>query len=310
MPKPLLVSILAGVLSFSACYLSASNLFPSVLLLHFSAAPLFACAFLYGRRGVSLATGTALAVSLVSAAPTIAVFYATSIAAPAWVAGVLAVRRLEEPTPTAWYPVSKLLVWLTVYAAARVLVAGLLHAGEEGGFQAEVQKAVQEVLTQLPPEAVVNAKGLIGLFPYLIPVSGGWSWVLLFWFAAWFAHFVLKSYRLGMRSEFSLRFFLLPNWLLLLIAATAGASLVLQGEGQFVALIMTLILLLPYFLLGIMYIHSLTRPWPARWLVLTFVYLLMFKLWPILVVAILGIILHAHSISRHWLNPGDASGNS
>lgn len=308
MSKPLPVSALAGALSFAAFLISVSGLFPSILLMHFAAVPLFAAAFVYGARGVSIAAAVALTAALAPGSAGVWSAFATSIALPAWFAGLLATRRTDIPGPTPWYPVSKLIVWLSIYASLRVLMVSLLHADTPGGFQGAVEKTVQSVLVQMPAEAIANASGVIKLFPYLIPISEGWSWVLLIWFAAWFSHFVLHSYRLGVRSEFSIRFFLIPNWLLMLVAGTAGASLLSTGEAQFVALIVTLILLLPYFLLGIMYIHSLTRPWPARWLVLTFFYLLLLKLWPILLVALLGIILHAHSISRHWFTPGGASG--
>ncbi|HEY4136705.1 MAG TPA: DUF2232 domain-containing protein [Alphaproteobacteria bacterium] len=279
----------AGAILYLATFLDAPA---GMVLAYLALLPLFAAGLGLGPRGGFVAAGTATV--LVGAASTglFGIVFALVYALPA--AGLTRqalLRRGDANDDDAWYPLGRLLAWLTIYGCG--LFAALALAGGESQIAAmtgEIESVMGQVLpTDQNPQVAELMKAVAGYFPAIII----FSWTIMVIANAAIAQSLLARSRHSRRPAPRYAAVELPSWYASATAAVAAAALVTPwmdlGALTFVARNAALAMLVPFFLVGLAVVHVWTRRWPARGVTLTGCYLLLLVFgWPVLLVAGLG----------------------
>jgi hypothetical protein len=155
------------------------------------------------------------------------------------------------------------------------------------------------------PELWAKAEQLMTQFPFVIFGIMGWVQILMFYAFAQLTNFTLKSYDLQCRSHMRLTRFM-PSLFILaamliagLVSFSAAPNWQVAGKSAFI------ILLLPYFLMGIAQMHEKAKHWPNAPLWLFSIYTItILVFWPVLWFIASGLYEQAKFLSNRSVLPG------
>lgn len=293
MSKNLLMAV-AGGLTSVILYLSTFFGIPGGLFLaYFSALPLFVVGLSLGLMAGTTATGAAFVLALAVTEATVIALYAVVLAIPSLLLVRMALLTRKSPGGDAkWYPPGQMICWLTGYGAVVFVITAFMAGGGQDGLEGTIRETIAAALKALiqgmdPSKAEATAQMTATYFPAILMAS----WLITMVVNAVLAQNILVRLKRNIRPALSLLDLRLP----LGLAGAVLAALViwrLTGPGLvgFVSLNLALIMLVPYFLLGLAVVHAISRPWSARTPILVTLYLIMvFIGWPVIVVAALGI---------------------
>lgn len=299
MEKRQLISIAAG-LGAAALFILPFVIGAGLLFLFLPLLPLFMIGFGMGTKLFLLAAIAATLTVMTLASSGAGVFFLIFLMVPALLLIRQSLLWRTNPTPPVagsapereWYPLGFAVTELVLYIAGVFLLAALYYALRTGGgLEAVFAESLAESFREMEPEYRHVMEQLVARRIYAVFASGAWIWVLVICTMAYLAHRILREWRRNIRPSFSLLPFDLPFWLLGLLTLAGVASLVGSPQSLFIGKTLLLLLLLPFFLHGMALLHEVSRPWPARALILLMVYfLLLAQLWPALLIACAGVI--------------------
>jgi hypothetical protein len=251
------------------------------------------------RAGLAAAVAGSLFVALVFT-PAGGFAYAASVALPAWWYGYLALLARTEGEVTQWYPLGRLLLWISGISAALTLVAAMLLGGDYDAFVAAFARVVEVIqsinpdsLKGLSPEAQAKsatelAQLLAIVAPPISAAVGVAIAVLLLWVAA---KVTQASGRLP-RPWPDLAATTLPPAAMGLLGAGVVASLVLDGFAGVGVRSLAAAMVMAFALQGLATLHVLTRGVGGRVGILSAVYVTLVVLpgWPVLLYAVIGLL--------------------
>lgn len=292
MARDLAIAAGGGVAS-AALYLATLLNVPGVLILAYLALmPMFVVGLGWGTNTAAVAALVATAAIAGGASPTVGLVFALVYAAPTAVMVHLALRsRLAPDGRTAWYPVGRLVSWLTVYACGSFALLALI-TGDSG-----VQEAARQIETILgsvlpieqSPQVAVLARAIAGYFPAIVI----FCWLIMMLVNAVLAQIALERVGRNLRPAPQASAIELPSWFTTATVAGAAAALIapaldLTALG-FAARNTALAMLGPFLLVGLSVVHVWARQWPARMAILIGVYALLLLFgWLAVLVAGLG----------------------
>ncbi len=197
-----------------------------------------------------------------------------------------------------WYPIGRLLTWLTFMGAGFLCMAIFMAAGEEGGIREQAktaliaffggQERIEEML--LLTRSAITVDEYISAVAASLPAVAAISVVLHIAANAGIAQRILTRQGHAIRPSPSLRDLSFPLPLDLALALSAALSL-MPGEAGFVGASLTAMFMMPYFLLGLVVVHAISTRWPGRGLFLAVFYLAMFVISALVIlVAIFGLL--------------------
>ncbi len=252
--------------------------------------PLMMVGFAQGARQTRIACGIACIMIGAIAGLEDAVFFACFFALPVYyfVQRALFWRGAEQART--WYPTLTVICEITIMTAAYFMV--LAFATEaHGGLKALVQNSSESF--RLPdPEIAVEVKQTVDGWGFGILAGAGWFWVVLLYALAVLSNAIVRSKRLALRPSLALETHGLSGWLLFLVALSGLFAIAGQGMDRYTAQAVFLLLLLPYFLCGVAFVHlySIERQLYARRLWITCFYVaLVFGRWPALPLIAIGL---------------------
>ncbi len=182
---------------------------------------------------------------------------------------------------------------LTIAAAATLMIMALA-TGEQGGLQAMIPHGLGESFKDVDPDFAAKAQQIFNEWSFALFAGIGWIWILTIYAIAVLANTLLKLKDYALRPSLALETHGLPGWLLLLVTLSGMLAMVGQGVERFTAEALFLLLLLPYCLAGIAFVHlfSVQRQLHFRRLWITCFYVaLIFGRWPILAMIAIGLYL-------------------
>lgn len=253
--------------------------------------PLFLTAFKNGITSLFYACFAAAALALMLAQGQGLLFYLGFIGLPA---------LLLAPGALAGVPAGTLLTDLAFYTA--LANAGFVgHMVSRGGIEPVVAEALRQGFTQADPAVQAAVDQLAGHWAFLVVGASAWWWMLLV-----YVHAVLALWLVRLREpvtapvNLGLRPFTLPLGLLGVLFVCAGGSFVTDANLAFGAKVLFIILLFPYFLLGVSEVHQRVHAWPHRGIVLFLLYFFTLSQgWPALVLACIGVFQQLKALTRH-----------
>ncbi len=294
MKKTALIAIGGGGLSAAA---SMAGLFGSpggFLLAYLAPLPVLMVGLSLGPAAALVAAVTGMAGVGLLGGITSAGVYGGMHAFPSWLLVRQALTRAagQGKPATGWYPVGSVLCGLTVVGAA-IAVATVFAGRGEAGIEETVKTLLETALSMAAP-TLGDANRQI-FVSYLAPMFVGMTavtWLLMMTVNGVLGQGLLARRGWALRPTPRWSDLTLPDWMSWLLVGAAAVAVFGSGDVEYVARNLVMIFAAPFFFLGLAVVHILSRPLPARGLVLAafYVALVLFLLFVGVAVAGLGII--------------------
>lgn len=306
MSKTLPAALLAGLLS-SGLFMVVFALGLGFLFLFLPTLPLLTL----GLRGqfstALLASFLASLIIGLAAGPASGVLYLLTLGLPSWHISRQSLRwKVDEGGQPRWFPLGAVFTSLSLAACTLIALMTLFYATQPENLPQLLSQNVQEAFSELRDDYGEVIDMLAGSGSFLIFSTTTWLWGLALYGHAWLVNRALVRKRLQQRPDFALTSFLLPTWMLSLLIIAAFASMAGGESLSFLGKSVLLILLFPYFLLGVSLMHETSKTWPNRGFLLFFIYVAIFaQFWPALILSGVGL---WHQIKRlSWAGTSSTS---
>lgn len=287
--------IAVGAGAFSALlYLSVILGQPSAMLLAYLAQlPLFAVALGMGGLASLTATGSAAVIVAGLGGAIAGLLFLVASGLPVMVIGRQALlSRQNEEGQTEWYPLGRLVTWMVGIGAGGFLVIGIALALTSDGLEGSVRSFLGDALTRMlgSGEEADRERILDVVVPWF-PAAVVVSWLIMLTINAALAQGVLSRFGRNLRPSPELADIELPQTMTFALGLAGLAALIGPAALGFLGRNLFLILLVPFFFLGLGVVHAVARKYAAqRPLILVAAYAAMIVLgWPVALVAGLGL---------------------
>ncbi len=274
--------------------------------------PLYFAGLSSGALAAAIGAGIAGVASMALTEPAVGAFYVLVVGLPAVGLSYLLLLNRDSAAPddtiiVEWYPAGRVLSWLTLAAASLFLITVMGTLDDEGGLRGRAR----EMFVQMaPPEQLqatidrlqvdVNGEELIEFAASTLPTALVVYLSVLAAINAGLAQFIAVRTGQALRPSPAIKSMTLPPGLDIVLALCIALSLI-PGEAGFIGASMAFIVMTPYFLLGLVVIHVISRHWPGRGFLLTLFYLVMFLI-PAMafLIAALGLTEQCFGVRRRY----------
>lgn len=296
--------LVSGLLYFA--FVSGSPGYPIIAFL--TPLTLMLAGLALGLNAATIAAAAGLLFALAFAKFSLAALYALIYILPALVVTQRAL--LSRPLPSGdieWYPPGHLLGWLTAIALGLLAVSEIWSPGVVGGMSGAVEEQFRLTIERFTtanadPQVIAMLESVRPMIPY-VPAVSITFWLILIITNAVMAQGILVRRGSNSRPSPSLLDLKLPRWPAIAIAIAAVASL-LPGSIGIIGQNAAIILAMPFLLLGLSVVHSLSPRWTGWGIVLVLFYLILVLLqWPVILVVGLGLVEHGIGLKRRWRRP-------
>ncbi len=299
MNRKSLFALAAGVAS-ALLYLSILSGSPGAFVLaYFSQTPLFLAGLGLGVAPAAIACGIAL-VGLVAATQiaTAALFVLLTALPVVYVVRQALLSRQDAAGQTEWYPPGLILAGLTAYGLVLLAAAAIYYAGVPGGLEAAARHYLEGVLQVSGGADKEGVASTIDLVARFIPGTVIGSAAIMVAINATIAQGALSKTGHALRPTPPYHRVALPAWPGFALPVAIAAAFV-PGWVGFLGGNAAVIVAVPFALVGLAVLHSVSRRWPARGLALGFIYLTTVLLgWPAILVAGIGVVDHWSPLRR------------
>jgi Predicted membrane protein (DUF2232) len=275
----------------------------SLILVYLAQLPLFVVGLWLGTGASGLA-GLVTALILAGAGNLLS---ATVFAALNVIPVVLLVRqsllaRTGSGNALEWYPPGLLTAWLTGLGLAAA-AATLAFFGGPHGMQAALREVLASALDRRFDEITPEYDELLALVAFILPAIVATSWMAMTATNGCLAQGLLARFGASWRPSPDLAALGLPVWIPVLLALAAGAMFI-GGTARFLGVNVMIVLAVPFCLAGLAVLHTVARrfPRPAITLVTFYVLAAVFG-WPLLLVAVLGLLDAPLGLRRRFAQP-------
>ncbi len=270
--------------------------------------PLFMAGLGLGWPAAALgaASGTVL-LGMIGGASSALLYLFTHGAVPVIIARQALLSR-QVANGTEWYPAGHLAAWLSGYAALAILIAAMVFFQDALTILKETEAyyiAFLESWMKAPADPIMRDE---------ISTFVGWSfgamaggWMIMMIVNGTLAQGVLVRMGRNRRPSPKLADFNLPIWLLGGLAA-ALLAMWLWRDGAAFGRAWLIVFALPFAIRGLATVHTLSRPWSARTLILAAFYTLLVFLFPWSVAALAGLGVVEQLIQYQRRPPGADKG--
>jgi hypothetical protein len=298
MLKYSLTAVLLGGLS-ALLYLSVIVTPGGVIMASFTQTPLFIAGLSLGLPAALMATAVA-SVSVMTAGGLLGgIVHALVNALPVLILLNRALLSRRAPDGSVeWYPPGLLVAWLSGLAAVTLGVLLTILAMGQDGMAGSVHRQIDLILPMFGP----NQESLRPLFEIVAPILPAIivaAWMLVTMANGAIAQAITTGMRRALRPALKIAETELPNWLAIALVIAAGVVLLGHGLIGTIAANATVILLVPFVVLGLAVVHLATRGVRARGFLLGGLYAVTAILtWPLIVIIALGLIEQGFGLKR------------
>ncbi len=288
--NPIVISIVGGLLSATLSVLHLFS-FPALIFLsYFSALPLFLIGLGLGLRPLYGATLVASLTVLAFEGPLMGIeFLVGSVLGPVFLVNRALLHR-KTSSGKNWYPASLLLRDIT-------LIAGLIMVIGLGLYlyfiqSIDVRALIKVILETFDPQKhMQNGEALLQTMFTLLPGFFAFSWFLMMLFNGTIAQGILVRQKRNLRPSPTLGELETPKSFLIALGVSLALSFVGLGALELLGKNAALVLILPFFLVGLGVVHRWLHKFTYASFALALFYLLLILLfWPAFFVIVLGIL--------------------
>lgn len=293
MTRDRLIAVGGGLLC-ALLYLSVmSGSAGAIFFTYLSQLPLFLIGLSLGLTPAIIACVVAAGAIAVGANFAAAGLFALLSAAPV----LILVRQGLQSQPGArggaveWYPPGRLLSWLTGYGLVLFAITLVALLGSEDGIEGAARAYVEATLgTMVAGAGDPRFEHIIQSFVRYFPAIVVTTWLIMVVVNAALAQNVLTQLKRNRRPSPKFADLELPGWMTTGLAVVLLVSLV-PGQIGVTGQNAAIIIVLPFFFLGLAVIHAVSHRFGARRLFLLAIYVILILFgWPIIVVAGVGVV--------------------
>ena len=298
MPKDTLIALGAGVLAALAATAFLSRAPGALMLVYFADLPLFMAGFAFGPQAAAIGGAAGFMTAGLIGGGLAAGIFGIMQAIPVW----LVVRQLLLQRPAAvagsagphgqieWYPIGDTLCWLTFFAAAMLVVMTLTSLTGDQGLSVLISTNLDEILKGLAPHwDEEHRASMVAVIVPMFPGAIGVSWLVMTIVNATLAHGILTRLKKILRPSPTYAALDLPQWISWPLVLSALLALLGSGEMEYTGRNLAMILVVPFFFLGLAVVHTWARRVTYSGMVLAAFYLvLVLSGWATIVVAGVG----------------------
>jgi hypothetical protein len=200
--------------------------------------------------------------------------------------------RTDAAGTTEWYPLGRLVAWLVGMGAGALVLAALAMAFFADGIEPVLRGTLGLMLERFMSTATeAERQRLLDMVVPWFPAAVIMSWLTMVAVNAALAQGVLARFGRNLRPSPELADIELPQLMTVLLGLAGAAALIGPDGVGFLGRNLFLILLVPFFFLGLGVVHAIARKYsPQRSFILVAAYAAMIVLgWPVALVAGLGL---------------------
>ena len=305
MVRPGLVgaAVICGMLAAGPYVLVLTGSAGSMILIYLAQLPLFAAGLWLGTGACALAgLVAALVLAGTGSLLTAGVFAALNVFPVVVLIRQSLLARTAPGDVVEWYPPGLLAAWLT--GLGLVAVAGMLvFLGGPQGMEGALREVLAPVFDRRGEEFAPEHNELLASIAFILPATVATSWMAMTTTNGCLAQGLLARFGASWRPSPDLAALSLPAWISMVLAVAAAAILA-GGTARFVGVNVMILLAVPFCLAGLAVLHTLARrfPRPTVTLVTFYVVAAVFG-WPLLVVALLGLLDSPLGLRRRFAQP-------
>lgn len=292
------VTLCGALGAFPYLIAAASGSPGSMILVYLAQLPLFAAGLWLGVGASALAGLAALLILAIASGLVATVVFAGLNAVPV----VMLVRqsllaRTGAAGTAEWYPPGLLAAWLTGLGLAAAGAAIVMLGGPEG-IEAALAGALAPAFGHKPGEGE-----FLGFAAFVLPSMLAISWMIMTATNGSLAQGLLARFGANWRPSPDIAALELPRWIPALLAIAAVAA-IFGGMARFLGVNVMIVLAVPFCLAGLAVLHTVVRRFsrPAMLLVVFYVLAALFG-WPLLLMAVLGVLDSSLGLRRRLAPP-------
>jgi hypothetical protein len=284
------VSVVCGVLAAGPYLLVLTGSTGSMILVYLAQLPLFAAGLWLGTSASASAGFVATLILAGAAGLSAAGLFAALNVVPV----ILLVRqsllaRTGPGNAVEWYPPGLMTAWLTGLGLVAAAVTFVFLGGPQGA-QGALREALAPALDRHLGEILPELDELLVFVAFILPGIIATSWMVMTVTNGTLAQGLLARFGASWRPSPDLAALGLPKWIPMLLAFAAAATL-LGGTARFIGVNVMIVLVMPFCLAGLAVLHTVARRFPRPAVTLVAFYLLAgFLGWPLLLIAVLGLL--------------------
>ncbi len=297
------VTVACGALAAGPYLLVLTGSTASMILVYLAQLPLFAAGLWLGA-GASASTGlvAALLVAGLGSLPAAALFAALNVVPVVLLVRQSLLARRGPGDAVEWYPPGLMAAWLTGFGLVAAAVTFVFLGGPQG-MQAALREVLAPALDRRLGEVTPELDELLAFVGFILPGIVATSWMVMTASNGSLAQGLLARFGASWRPSPDLAALGLPMWIPVLLAF-AGAATLFGGTARFIGVNVMIVLAVPFCLAGLAVLHTVARRFPRPAVTLATFYLLAgFLGWPLLLIALLGLLNSPLGLRRRFALP-------
>ena len=298
-----LLAIGGGVVSTIIYVLAGHGAFGGMLLAYFAPLPVLAVGLGLGATAGAVSSIAATLIMLVVGGFMAAAVYALMNAIPAIILLRQAMlSRTNDQGDQEWYPAGNLIVAASTIAALMFTIGAFWFASTPIGLEDTVRTFVANLVQQMAPHIPSEQmEPMVQMISRILPGFIGASWLIMIVINGALAQGVLVRFGRNLRPTPSLISMEFPQWFPILAAIAAAMAAILPGALGFFGQNLLIILIAPFFFMGLAVVHAVCRNRASSTVLLvTFYALLTIFGWPAIIVVLLGLIEQWAGLRRRF----------
>ena len=309
MKRGVLIALSGGLASVVFYLAFRTNAAGALILTYLTPLPILLVGLSKGLHFGVIAAALAITIILFTTGPVATSLYCILVAVPV----VIIIRQFLINRPAEafgqieWYPPGLILSWLTAYGIILITAVTIYFSGDEGGISGISKHLLNEafaIVMNVNPSINTPIDRIAAFLPgMLISV-----WLLILILNATLAQNFLSKIGYSKRPPPLYREIELPQWLTIGLALSILLSFA-SGVSSEIGRNSAPLLSIPFFLLGLTVIHTLSRRVSARGLVLVGAYILLVVVgWISAIIVLLGVLEQWVSLRSKFAQPKQNSG--
>ncbi|MBI1778791.1 MAG: DUF2232 domain-containing protein [Proteobacteria bacterium] len=273
----------------------------AMLLAYLAQLPLFVAALGFGTMAGAAASGAGTLVVALAGGLLAGMLYLLVNGVPVLVMSQRALLSRETAAgEREWYPPGLLLAWLTALGAGAFILVGAILALGQSGLEDSVRSFLSGGMERIASGAAEDDRArLVDLIVPWFPAAVVGSWIIMVTINGALAQGLLQRFRRNLRPAPDMAAIALPPAMMAALGVSLVAWLIADGALGFIGRNVAVIMLVPFFFLGLAVVHAFARASRFRpWLLVSAYGSILLFGWPVVLVAVLGLFEQGMGLRR------------
>jgi hypothetical protein len=262
-----------------------------LILAYFSLLPVLLVGLSQGPRSTTIATVSGIVCAILLTNIFQGGLFGISVALPGWlIVRYVLMTQTTQSNSTNWLPIGEVLARLVAFGGIILVLSAITYFDSPGGLPKSIETFLDKMISArfqfgVAVDRQLIVERLVPLFP-AVTVS---SWVLMTLVNSLLAQSILIKASINLRPTIYYSKITVPEWIYWAIVGSGTLALIGSGSFEYIGRNLSVILAIPFFLVGLSVIHTMARQLRSPGVVLVaFYFFMVISSWVIFVAAIIG----------------------